>query len=347
VSASLLLVHGDDGLGIDLALAGFIERLGNPDRTVLSPERSPDEQTLDRARIEAASIGLFGPHLVVLRQPLRAAGRSVAAADRLVELVRELPDGAALALAEERPSRDVSRPPALLRRLADAVTEAGGQVEVRQTPRRNELGSWTARHAASLGIRIEPRAAALLAERVGGAVWETDVERGEQTRVVDAELRKLSLHAGERPIAAGDVEALTADTRPASVFAITNALDRREPAAAAAALRRAIAESQPVLRITASLAGRVADLIVARDLADRGMSGPELTRRIGRGNARMAERIVQAARRYEPAELEAMLNGLYEADLAIKTNAMEPESAISAWLGTFLLGSRGASSAGR
>lgn len=347
MSASLLLVHGDDGLGIDLAVARFVERLGNPDRTVLSPERSPDEQALDRARVEAASIGLFGPHLVILRQPLRAAGRSVAAADRLVDLVRELPDGGALALAELRPSRDVARPPALLRRLAAAVSDAGGEVDERQAPRRNELGSWTTRHAASLGIRIEPRAAALLAERVGGSVWETDIERGEQTRVVDAELRKLSLHAGERPISVTDVEALTADTRPASVFAITNALDRREPAAAAAALQRALAESQPVLRITASLAGRVSDLIVARDLADRGMSGPDLTRRVGRGNARMAERIVQAARRYEPAELEAMLNGLYEADVAIKTNAVEPESAVTAWLGTYLLGSRRVPRSGR
>jgi hypothetical protein len=30
--------------------------------------------------------------------------------------------------------------------------------------------------------------------------------------------------------------------------------------------------------------------------------------------------------------------GLFEADLAIKTNAMEPEPAIAAWLGEHLLG---------
>jgi DNA polymerase III delta subunit len=340
VTAALLLVHGDDGLGIDLAIAGFTEQLGNPDRTVLRPERSPDEPIIDRARVEAASIGLFGPHLVVLRQPLRAAGRSTASGERLLDLVRSLPDGSALALAEERPSRDASRPPALLRRLADAVGERGGEVLERNAPRRNELGGWAVRHAAWLGTRIEPRAAALLAERVGGGVWETDVERGEQTRVVDAELRKLSSYAGERPIAVGDVEALTADTRPSSVFAITNALDRREPAAAAAALQRAFEESQPVLRIMASLAGRIADLIVARDLVDRGADASELTRHLGRGNARMAQRLVEAARRYEPAELEAMLNGLFEADLLIKANTIQPESAIGAWLGEHVLGAR-------
>jgi DNA polymerase III delta subunit len=52
----------------------------------------------------------------------------------------------------------------------------------------------------------------------------------------------------------------------------------------------------------------------------------------------MAERIAEAARRYSGAELERMLIGLFEADLAIKTNAMEPEPALVAWLGEFLVG---------
>ena len=40
-----------------------------------------------------------------------------------------------------------------------------------------------------------PAAAAALAARIGG-VWENDVERSEQTRVAEGELRKLALAAG-------------------------------------------------------------------------------------------------------------------------------------------------------
>ena len=189
-------------------------------------------------------------------------------------------------------------------------------------------------------MKIEVRAAHVLAERIGGAIWETDVERGEMTRIADSELRKLATYAGDRPIKVDDVEALTADTRPASVFAITNALDRREPAAAAEALRRALAEGQPGLRILASLAGRVSDLIVARDLVARKTPPTEIAKRVARGNARMAERLVEAARRYRGEELEAMLIGLFEADLAIKTNVMEEEPALVAWLGEYLLAPR-------
>ena len=72
MSAALLLAHGDDGFGIGRAVGELAISLGDPDRTDLAPERSPDEPILERAALEAASIGLFGPHLVVLHQPLRA-----------------------------------------------------------------------------------------------------------------------------------------------------------------------------------------------------------------------------------------------------------------------------------
>ena len=340
MTASLLLVHGDDGFGIDQALAAFAARIEVAEKTEITAERSPDEAAIDRARLESATVGMFGAHLVVLRQPILAAGRSNAAQDKLLALVAELPDGAALALAELRPSRDAGKPPALLKRLADAVAQRGGEVEQRDTPRRNELKSWIRGHGERLGVAIEPRAAAMLAERIGGAIWESDIERGQQTRVADGELRKLATYAGDRPITSADVDALVSDTRPASLFAITNAIDRREPAAAAAAVERAIGEGQPVLRIMAALEGRIADLIVARDLGSSGATPTELTKRIGRGNARMAERIAESARRYSGAELEGMLRGLFEADLAIKANEMEEEPALVAWLGEHLLATR-------
>jgi DNA polymerase III delta subunit len=337
VSAPLVLLHGDDGFGLDLALRDFSVTVDATERIEIIPERTPDEAAIDRARLESGTMSMFGTHLAVLRQPLKAAGRSTAAAARLLALVEELPEGSALALVEERPSRDLGKPPALLKRLADAVRARGGRVEEHPAPRRGDLRGWITRHATRLGVPIEARAAHVLAERIGGAVWESDIERGEMTRIADGELRKLATYADGRPITADDVAALTADVRPASVFAITNALDRREPAAAADALRRALDEGQPGLRILASLAGRVSDLIVARDLAARKTPPNEIAKRVARGNVRMAERLVDAARRYRGEELEAMLIGLWEADVAIKTNVMGEEPALAAWLGEHLL----------
>jgi len=71
-------------------------------------------------------------------------------------------------------------------------------------------------------VLIEPRAAALLAERIGGAVWESDIERGQQTRVADGELRKLATYAGAGAITSADVEALVADVDLSDVSARTD-----------------------------------------------------------------------------------------------------------------------------
>jgi DNA polymerase III delta subunit len=338
MSVSLLLAHGDDGFQLDQLLRDFARRIGADDRVEIVPSSSPDEAAIARAEIESGTVGMFGSHLAVLRQPLRAAGRSTAVTERLLGLVERLPDGAALALVDVRPSRDAGKPPALLARLQSAVVTRGGSVEQRLAPRRAELQAWVRRHAEGIGVRIEPRAAAVLADRVGGAVLESDVERGDQTRLADSELRKLATFAGDRPVAAEDVEQLVADARPASLYAITNALDRRDAPAVARALERALDEGQPVLRITAALAGRVSDLLVVRDLVARRASPQEIAKRVGRGNARMAERLVEAAGRYQAHELEAMLHALFEADLAIKTNVMQPEPAVSAWVGEFLIG---------
>ena len=340
MTVALLLVHGDDSLGLDEALREFATAADAAERTEIVPERSPDSAAIDRTRLTAASMGLFGAHLAVLRQPLRAAGRSSVAADALIELVSRLPDGAALALAELRPSRDATRPPALLARLIEAVRARGGRVEERHAPRRGELTAWIKARASQQRVQIETRAAALLAERVGGAAWESDIERGEQTRLADGELRKLATYATGRSIEAGDVEALVADARPPSVYAITNAIDRREPAAAALAVQRALDEGEPVLRIMAALAGRVSDLIAVQDLVHNRAPAATITARVGRGSARSAERLTEAAGRYQVAELEAMLIGLFEADLAIKSNAMQPEPALAAWIGEHLLAAR-------
>ena len=61
-----------------------------------------------------------------------------------------------------------------------------------------------------------------------GGGWENDVERSEQTRVADGELRKLAIAADDRPIEVADVESLVADVRPPSVNAVANAIERRD-----------------------------------------------------------------------------------------------------------------------
>ena len=169
-----------------------MERIGDADRTEILPTTSPDAAVLDRAQVESATIGLFGARLVILRQPLRAAGARAwhstawspsSRASRTAAPSRWPRRARRVTSASRRPRSRGSTPPS--RRGAERWSNGSA-------PRRAELVAWIRPHAASPLAEIEPPAATLLAERVGGAVWETDVERGEQTRVADAELRKLA-----------------------------------------------------------------------------------------------------------------------------------------------------------
>ena len=71
MSVPLLLAHGDDGFGLDQALARFAIAIGAEDRVEIMPERSPDEAAIDQAGSSPAA------------WPVRhAAGRAAPAAAR-------------------------------------------------------------------------------------------------------------------------------------------------------------------------------------------------------------------------------------------------------------------------
>ena len=339
MSVPLLLAHGDDGFGLDQVVARFAIAIGAEDRVEIMPERSPDEAAIDRARLESASVGLFGTRLAVLRQPLRAAGRSTAATDRLLALVQELPDGAALALVDVRSTREATRPPALLAKLATAVKARGGEVVERMAPRRGELQTWIRRHATELETDIEPRAAKPCSPSESAGLWPN--------RMSNAASRRASPTAscGSWP-PTPDVGRSPSRTsrrwwptrgRPASSPSpMPSTAANRQPPPTPSTGRWPT--SQPVLRILGALQGRLSDLIVARDLAGtrRHAGGDHETGRTrqrpdggaaGGGGAPLFGR-----------ELETMLIGLFETDLSIKTNVMEPEPALVAWLGEFVIG---------
>ena len=58
------------------------------------------------------------------------------------------------------------------------------------------------------------------------------------------------------------------------------------------------------------------------------------------GNANRARHLVEAASRYSSVELEDMLRGLFEADLAIKVDNSDEAAVLASWLGQHLLATR-------
>ena len=81
-------------------------------------------------------------------------------------------------------------------------------------PGPGQLEPWLMKRAAELEIELQPAAARLLAERVGGHIRESDVDRRRRTELANGELEKLALYRPEGSVSRDDVEALVSESIP-------------------------------------------------------------------------------------------------------------------------------------
>ncbi len=222
--------------------------------------------------------------------------------------------GNALAIIDE--SRSGARDP-VPKRLAEAVSAAGGAVRKFEAPRLGALAGWIEAEARTRGIALEPGAAKALAERIGGFVNEGDAERRQQTRQASGELDKLALYRGDDPIRPEDVQVLVAEAVPGSVWAFTDALGERRVDRALDYLDR-LTETTPEPVLLAVLHRRVRELIEFGDRLAAGERLADAARSIGIKSDWQADKLRGQAKRWTTTELTAALDGLVELDARVK-----------------------------
>jgi DNA polymerase-3 subunit delta len=109
--------------------------------------------------------------------------------------------------------------------------------------------------AKRAGLRLEPDAAGLLVEAL-----DSDLAR------IATEIEKLALYAGpNRPIAAADIAAMTPDARSTTIFALVDALGRRNRARSLEALDTLVKEGEYLPLALSFLAGQFRVALVARE----------------------------------------------------------------------------------
>lgn len=203
------------------------------------------------------------------------------------------------------------------KRLADAVTAAGGSIRQFAAPKAGALAGWIEAEAKARELQLARGTAKALAERVGGFVTAGDAERRHQTRIASLELDKLALYRGNAPITAEDVRALVVEDIPSSVWGFTDAVGERRTTAALEQLERLLPTTpEPVL--LAVLHRRIRELL---ELGDRLANGQRLAaaaRAMDIKNEKRAEILEIQSRRWTTAELAAALDGLLELDAMVK-----------------------------
>ncbi len=238
------------------------------------------------------------------RSSARRAASASGAWTQLVDSVPTLPETTLLIFVDG----DVQQSNPLLRSLAEHCT-----VHRESTPNAQALLQWIKRRAADKGSSITPPAMQVLAELVGGDLW-----------TIDRELEKLSLYATGRDITDSDVRAMVPYAQEANIFAAVDAIMDGKPGPALRLLMQLMEDGQEPLYIIAMIERQLRLISLARDLTDRGVSPPDLGRRMGTNSDFVVRKILGQARRLTLPQIRSKYRRVLESDLAIKQGRLDP-----------------------
>jgi DNA polymerase III delta subunit len=323
---------GEDAFSIERAARGFAERITPPGDSMETFRVSLDDdagggegvsasvtkrrtRTLDAIEQHLGMAPLFGAGtLVVVRQPAGLLAEKEAR-ERLVEVARSVPPGNALCVTDLIASG--AKGPAAKGVLLEAIAAAGGVVQEFQVPAAGRLEPWLVKRAAELEITLEPTAARLLAERVGGHIRESDVDRRRRTELANAELEKLALYRPGEAISAKDVDALVTESIPGSIWAFLDAVAARAGAAAATLGERLLSDGTPLPVLVSQLHRRLRDLILVREHIDAGSRPPQIVKEL-RLQPFRAKKLAEQAGNWSIESLELAMAELLALDLRSK-----------------------------
>jgi DNA polymerase-3 subunit delta len=188
-----------------------------------------------------------------------------------------------------------------------------GKEKVFSLPRANEIGGWISRRAAHLGMEIEPRAVAALADSVG-----------RQPRILDSELRKLAMYRDGQPITQQDVERMVAYVREGNIFQTVDAVVEGRTGDALRMARQITDAGQPASYVVMMIARQIRLLLLAKDMRTYRVPPNEIGQRL-RLPSFAVNRALRQESRLSLQRLTQIHRALVEADLAVKTTSVDEQ----------------------
>jgi len=306
---TVYLLYGDDSLAISEFITRLREKLGDPGTADLNTERLVASQ-MDLGRLAeiCAATPFLARRRLVIVDGVAHAGLEGPRAQAFFELLESLPPSTALALLQVLEPQEAKSgdPPSKLQPLIEWVSRHPNSAYVRlfRTPSGPAFADWLRQRCARMGGEIEPRAVQLLAEWVG-----------EDARVADQELAKLLDYVDrQRPVRAADVEQLTPFRGQSDVFAMVDALGRREAKQAFTRLRRLLELESPGYAF-AMIRRQFRMLLIAREAIDQGLN----PRQVLHAPAFVVAKVASQAQNFTLPDLERIYHDLLDLDIASKT----------------------------
>jgi DNA polymerase-3 subunit delta len=159
------------------------------------------------------------------------------------------------------------------------------------------------------GFRVREDALDLLVEAMG-----SDIAR------IAVEIEKLALYAGNREVTTDDITALVPDARATTIFALVNALGRRDRTRALEALDTLTREGEYLPLALSFLSTQFRLALAARDANLK--SGPQIQGHFTKLGIPMwgsrADQIAQTATKFSKSQLERAMKLIFEADRGLR-----------------------------
>jgi DNA polymerase-3 subunit delta len=195
--------------------------------------------------------------------------------------------------------------------LKVAREESCGHIKLYDLPKESKLPGWIQGQVRAKGGTLSSEATSMLAALVGNDL-----------RLLDQELEKLLLYAGQRQITTNDVRALVSRARQESIFDLVDCVGQRQTDRALQLLHLMLEDGAVPLYLLAMLARQIRILIQVKELGAQGLTQPEMARRL-KLHPFVVEKGVVQARNFIMAQLEAAHQHVLETDWAIKTGEVE------------------------
>jgi len=195
-----------------------------------------------------------------------------------------------------------------LERVAKFYSAVPEVVELRRLDTR-AARSEAERLATAAGARLDSEALDLLVESLGA-----DLAR------ISVEIEKLALYAGARPVGVDDITALVPDARASNIFALVNALGRRDRARSLEILDTLTREGEYLPLALAFLSTQFRMALVAREANLKTAS--QIQSHFQRLGVPMwgsrAEQVQQTVAKFSQPQLERAIKLTFEADRGMR-----------------------------
>ena len=304
---TVYFLYGDHDLEFRDFISRLKEKMGAPENAEMNIKRfSPTELDLTRLEEICSTIPFLAPRRVVIaEQPTKLMG-SDGEKERFFEYLNAVPPSTALVLIERIDFKSTrGRMPSKASELEQHLRDFPGTYIRRcEIPRGTQFVSWIQEHTKELGGTIDSQAAHLLAEFVA-----------EDLHLAHQEIEKLLAYVNfERPIVEADVEELTPFYGQSDVFAMVDAVGRRDGQQALKSLRQLLNDEYP-LYVFSMIVRQFRLLLMAKEALKKKVS-PQSVLKV---SPFVTKKIVAQAQNFNLDDLERIYHHLLDVDVGSKT----------------------------